>query len=82
MAVSHTSFDQRLQRINKAPNATAYCGPTASELKKAVVRSKSKSKSAKFTFPFFVGVGILTGGTAYAWSATSSEYQWVLAFAG
>lgn len=80
MAVSQTSFEQRLKRINRAPNATALCGPTASELKKAVARPKSKN--AKFTFPFFVGVGILTGGTAYAWAATSTEYQWVLAFGG
>ena len=80
MAVSHTSFEERLQRISKAPNATAFRGPTESELKKAVIRPKSQS--AKFTVPFFVGVGILTGGTAYAWAATSTEYQWVLAFGG
>lgn len=75
MAVSHTSFDERIARINKAQNGSALGVSKKS-------RGRGGAKSSIFTFPFLVGVGILTGGTAYAWAATKPEYQWVLAFAG
>jgi len=73
MAVSQTSFDERISRINQSQNGSAF-GKSK--------KSGDRSKSAKFTFPFFVGVGILTGGSAYAWAAQVPEYQWVVAFAG
>jgi hypothetical protein len=73
MAVSQTSFEDRLSRINKTQNGSVFG---------VAKKSGGRSKSAKFTFPFFVGVGILTGGSAYAWAAQIPEYQWVIAFAG
>ncbi|MFK7835443.1 MAG: hypothetical protein AB8B60_04425 [Sulfitobacter sp.] len=77
MAISSTSFDQRIARINK--------GETQDNAAK-VGRGRSKQgrsiRARCFTFPFFVGVGILTGGTAYAFAATQPEMQWVLALAG
>ncbi|MGJ5620066.1 hypothetical protein [Sulfitobacter sp. MF3-043] len=75
MAVSTTTFEQRIARINKAQEVT-FTGVA----KKS--GGRARSKSSIFTFPFFVGVTILTGGAAYAWAATTPEYQWVLAFAG
>ena len=72
MAVSQTSFDERISRINKSQNGSVF----------GKGKKSGRSKSAKFTFPFFVGVGILTGGSAYAWAAQVPEYQWVVAFAG
>tara|TARA_R110002072_G_scaffold22400_25_gene78567 strand:+ start:8424 stop:8666 length:243 start_codon:yes stop_codon:yes gene_type:complete len=80
MAVSQTSFDERISRINKAQNGSAFGMAKKSRGKKP--QHRARSKSAKFTFPFFVGVGILTGGAAYAWAATTPKYQWVLAYAG
>ncbi len=74
MAISQTTFDQRLSRINKTANGSTF-GLTHKS-------RKAGSKGSKFTFPFFVGVGILTGGTAYAWAAQAPEYQWIIAFAG
>lgn len=75
MAVSQTTFDQRLSRINK--------GQTVDVAAKVGTQKPRRSWRARcLTFPFFVGVGILTGGTAYAWAATRPEMQWVMAFAG
>lgn len=75
MAISHTTFDQRLARINK--------GQTTDVAAK-VGRSKSRRpmRARCLTFPFLVGVGILTGGTAYAFAAVQPEMQWVMALAG
>ncbi|MEP5732356.1 MAG: hypothetical protein ABJL67_23655 [Sulfitobacter sp.] len=75
MAISQTTFEQRISRINK--------GQTEDSASKGVRAKKGRSFKARcFTFPFLVGVGILTGGAAYAWAATTPEMQWVLALAG
>lgn len=75
MAVSTTTFQERLARIESgtAPNTIAAAGKAK--------RRAARPKRNPFTFPFFVGLGILTGGTAYAWVATVPEYQWVMALA-
>jgi hypothetical protein len=75
MAVSSTSFEERLARINK--------GQTVD---KAAILGSSKTRrpfrARCLTFPFMVGVGILTGGTAYAFAISPAEMQWVMALAG
>lgn len=91
MAISTTTFDERLKRINS--------GQTVDQA--AIVGRSKKRKSLRgrcFTFPFMLGVGILTGLPAYAWASTtqsdvsavltSLQYrlpdmqQWVVALAG
>ncbi|NNK15456.1 MAG: hypothetical protein HKP51_00975 [Sulfitobacter sp.] len=82
MAISKATFEERLARINNGQSVDQA----------AIVGRPKKRRSIRarcFTFPFMVGVGILTGGTAYAWVATQpdlnlalSELQWVLALAG
>lgn len=75
MAVSNTTFEQRLSRINN--------GQTDDVAAKVGRKKNRRPMRARcLTFPFFVGLGILTGGTAYAFAATQSEFQWVMAFAG
>ena len=78
MAISTTTFEERLERINKRQNEV---GRRA--------KQRRSFRTRLFTFPFMVGFGILTGGTAYAWAATQpdlsialSDMQWVLALAG
>ncbi len=78
MAISQTTFEQRVTRINK--------GQTVDMSAKVGGKKRKKNhrplRARCFTFPFFVGVGILTGGAAYAFAATQPEVQWVLALAG
>ena len=91
MPISHTTFEERLARIAK--------GETEDVAAK-VGKPKRKRRSFRarlFTFPCLVGIGILTGGTAYAWVATDqgmpdvmvgvqgmviTNMQWVMALAG
>ncbi len=75
MAVSQTSFEQRLARINKGQTVDAAAKVGRGNVKRSL-------KARCLTFPFMLGVGILTGGSAYAWVATKPEVQWVLALAG
>jgi hypothetical protein len=72
MPVSQTTFDQRIQRINKGLSTDASG---------RFVRSKRRRsfKARCKTFPFLVGAGILTGMPAYAYVATEPEMYWVLA---
>ncbi|MEM7520223.1 MAG: hypothetical protein AAF307_04220 [Pseudomonadota bacterium] len=76
MAVSTTTFEQRLARINKGQtvDVAAQVGRSSA--------AKARVKARIMTFPFLVGVGILTGGTAYAWASVQPEMQWVVALAG
>ena len=75
MAISQTTFDQRLSRINK--------GLTEDSAAKIGYQKKRRPMRARcLTFPFFVGFGILTGGAAYAFASNQSDMQWVMAFAG
>ncbi|MGC1503535.1 MAG: hypothetical protein WA782_05280 [Sulfitobacter sp.] len=75
MAVSSTSFEERLARINngKTANNTSIGGHS---------RSRRTFRARCLTFPFIVGVGILTAGTAYAFAASPAEINWVMALAG
>ena len=90
MAVSKTTFDERLARINK--------GETVDRA--AIVGKKAKSRSLRsrlMTIPCLTGIGILTGLPAYAWASTKPDVvaalgdlpaslpamqQWVVALAG
>ncbi len=91
MAISKTTFEERLQRINN--------GEAIDQA--AIVGRPKKRRSLRgrcFTFPFMVGVGILTGLPAYAWATTTQSdvgavltglqhrlpdmQQWVVALAG
>lgn len=77
MAISQTTFEQRVNRINK--------GKTVDAAAKVGLNAKGRRtlRTRCFTFPFFVGVGILTGGAAYAFASTgTTELQWVVALAG
>ncbi len=72
MAISQTSFDQRIKRINGGQTMTA-----------SNARNTRRSLRARLlTVPALTGIFILTGGTAYAFAATKPEMQWVMAFAG
>ena len=73
--VSTTTFQQRVARI-EAGNT-----PHSEQLVKKTKKSRRK-RSGLFSVPFLVGVGILTGGTAYAWFETQTDITWVMAFAG
>lgn len=71
MAISQTSFDQRIKRINSGQTDTM------------IARSNRRTLRARLlTVPALTGIFILTGGTAYAFAATQPEMQWVMAFAG
>ncbi|MDF3413360.1 hypothetical protein HKX54_02730 [Sulfitobacter sp. M57] len=75
MAVSSTTFEERLARINS--------GTTVD--KSSLVGRKLKRQSFRarcLTFPFMTGVGILTAGTALALTSTPVELGWVVALAG
>ena len=89
VAISTTTFEERLARISK--------GETGNPAVKVERRKARRSFGARLmTFPCLVGLGILSGGTAYAWVATNSELpdvavnvpqilnniQWVMAFTG
>ncbi|KHA51770.1 hypothetical protein [Sulfitobacter geojensis] len=75
MAISSTTFEERLARINN--------GQTVDQ---AAILGTSKTRRSFrarcLTFPFMVGVGILTGGTAYAFATSPADMQWVMALAG
>lgn len=75
MAVSTTTFEERLARINggQTVDVAAKVGRTATH---------RPFRARMLTFPFMVGVGILTGGAAYALAYTPTEITWVLALAG
>ena len=89
MAISTTTFEERLARIDK--------GQTGNPAAKGRRRKSRRSLGARlFSFHCLVGLGILSGGTAYAWVATQSELpdvavnvpqllnniQWVMAVTG
>lgn len=75
MAISTTTFEQRLARINagQTVDVSAQVGHN---------KKRRQMRTRMFTFPFFVGIGILTGGTAYAFASTQPEMQWVIALVG
>ena len=89
MAVSTTTFEERIARIEK--------GQTGNPAVASVRRKSRRSLGARMlSFPFLVGASILSGGTAYAWAATQSQLpdvansmpaifnniQWVMAITG
>ena len=76
MPISTTSFEQRVRRINK--------GQTPDSKTKAKRSKKRRTLRQRcFTFPFMVGVGILAGGTSYAYVSTQPDVdiQWVMELA-
>lgn len=75
MAISQTTFDQRLTRI--------LSGQTVDAAAKVGRSKKRRSLKARcLTMPFITGVSILTGGTGYAWVETRPrDVEWVLALA-
>ncbi len=63
MPISQTSFEQRVNRINRGQTPDA----------KAKNKRSKKRRSLRqrcLTVPFLVGVGILLGGTGYAYVET------------
>ena len=65
MAISTTTFEQRIGRIDKVQPETATKGKR---------RGARRSVLARLcTVPSLTGIGILAGGTAYAWNATQAE---------
>ncbi len=75
MAISQTTFDQRLTRILKGETVDV-----AAKVGKTKKRIPLRVRCT--TVPFLTGVGILTGGTGYAWVETRpSDVEWVLALA-
>mgnify|MGYP003624437848 CR=1 FL=1 len=74
MAISSTTFEQRIQRI--ADGQAIDRAATASK------KPAKASRKPKLTFPFLLGLGILMGGAAYAFAATGTEYQWIISLAG
>ncbi|MDG1168414.1 MAG: hypothetical protein P8N14_04405 [Sulfitobacter sp.] len=75
MPITKKTFEQRLSEIANFDGT----------LPGTPARPKQRQRSLAtlvLTFPFVLGVGILLGGTAYAWAAASSDLTWVLAFAG
>ncbi|NNE51925.1 MAG: hypothetical protein HKN30_05930 [Sulfitobacter sp.] len=67
MAISTTSFEERVTRI-EARHEERFGQP-------------KRRRGSRITFPFFAGIGIVMGGTAYAFAATTNEIQWILAIA-
>ena len=74
MAISSTTFEQRIQRIAE--------GQAIDRAATATNKSARAYRKPKLTFPLLLGLGILMGGAAYAFSATGTEYQWIIALAG
>jgi len=72
MAISQTSFDQRIKRINN--------GQTV-DMSSQVGRSKMRKsfKARCMTVPFFTGVAILAGMPAYAFVSSEPDMSWVIA---
>jgi hypothetical protein len=68
MAISTTTFDQRLARI------------AAQEARRPGRRGlfRRARGGSRITFPLLVGLAILLGGTAYAYAATHAELRWIL----
>jgi hypothetical protein len=75
LAVSTTSFDQRLARINNGQ--TVDNGAIGGR-----VKTRRTFRARCLTFPFFTGVGILAAGTAYAFTVSPDELKWVMALTG
>ncbi|MBM1631603.1 hypothetical protein JQV27_02045 [Sulfitobacter mediterraneus] len=73
MAISTTTFAERIGRIEKHQS-----GRLTVETCSSPQLSAGKTRRTRFTFPFFFGVGILTGGSAYAWVVTRADPQWVM----
>jgi hypothetical protein len=71
MAISSTTFTQRIDRISKHQN-----GRQAVESFSSPRNQGTSPRRARLNTPFYVGVGILTCGTAYAWLATRGAPQW------
>lgn len=67
MAISTTTFEERISRI-ETRHEERWGKP-------------KRRRGSRITFPFFVGAGILMGGTAYAFAATATELQWLAALA-
>lgn len=74
MAVSTTTFEERVQRI--------AAGQTAGAAALAGKKTRRKSRKSKGSLPVLVGLGVLTAGAAYAYAATGGNYHWILSLAG
>lgn len=74
MAISTTTFEERLARINSG--ATVDVAAKVGQ----VIAPKRSLRARLLTFPCLVGLSILTGGTAYAWAATTqTDVTWIMA---
>ena len=70
MPVSKTSFAERRSRIEAREAIQSH----------AMMGKRKRRRSLRermLTLPCLVGLGILTGGPAYAWVATSNELHWI-----
>lgn len=69
MAISTTTFEERISRIE------------AQHAKQWEKTPGRKRRRGILTFPFLVGTGTLTCGTAYAYASTLPDMQWLLTLA-
>lgn len=72
MAISQTTFDQRLSRIKSGNTVTAKAGGAGR-------KSKRTLRERCLNFPCFVAFGILGGGPSYAVVSTQPSMYWVIA---
>lgn len=74
MAVSTTTFEQRIQRIAQADAVNQAARPAKKRAR--------KPRKSNVILPALFSLGVLTGGgAAYAFVVTGPDYQWLLSLA-
>jgi len=66
MAISTTTFEERLGRINKR------------EAKAENTRQRQRSRVRPRGLMIFASLGMLIGGAAFAWDGNAPPYEWAL----
>lgn len=76
MPISQTTFEQRITRINQGKTET---GRANSKRR----RRRRSFRERCLTFPFWLGLSILGGGTGYAYvdSQPDIDVRWMVALA-
>lgn len=74
MAVSTTTFEERIQRI--------AAGQTVDQTALPGRKTRRTSRKSKLSLSVLLGLGLLTGGAAYAYAATGGDYHWIISLAG
>lgn len=71
MAISQTTFDQRVSLIRSGKTVTAKTGNVRRKTKRSL-------RERCLNFPCFVAFGILAGGPSYAFVSTQPSMYWVI----